>query len=103
MNADEFAGKYLNKVVLYKGSYYKIPTDVKYWITAALFEYEDDGCSIFGIMSERWNPPTNIDWFTIKVSKEELVKLEEFEIVGEIDATWLKEAIEKRVAVQKSP
>lgn len=82
MNADEFAGKWLNKFVKYKGTYYNIPIDVTYKVTAALLNYEDNGNTIFAIMSEKWNPPSNVDWFTIKMTDEELKDLDNFEVIG---------------------
>ena len=82
MNADEFAGKWLNKLVKYKGTYYKIPLDVTYKVTAALLNHDDDNLTIFAIMSEKWNPPANIDWFTIRMNNEELKDLDNFEVIG---------------------
>ena len=82
MNENEFAEKWLNKLVRYKGQYYKIPTDVTYKVTAALYQYDDGGLTIFAVMSEKWNPPVNIDWFTIRMSDDELKELENFELLN---------------------
>lgn len=81
MNETEFADKWLHKRLRYKGTYYQIPLDVTYTVTAALLHYEDDGLTIFAIISEKWNPPVNTDWFTIKMTNKELTELDNFEIV----------------------
>lgn len=81
MNYDEFAEKWLNKLVRYKGSVWKIP-DVTYKVTAALYKYEDDGTTVFAIMSEHWKPPVNIDWFTFKLTDGELDELNSFEVLN---------------------
>lgn len=83
MNENEFSEKYLNKVVRYKGQYYKIPTDASYKVTTALYhQYDEGGLIIFAIMSEKWNPPINIDWFTIVMSDDDLKELDNFEILN---------------------
>lgn len=84
MNENEFAKKYLNRLVRYTGEHYKIPKDVTYWVTAALYKHDDDGNTVFAIMSEKWNPPKNIDWFTFHMGDEELKYLDDFEIVGDL-------------------
>lgn len=81
MNENDFSEKWLNKLVRYKGSHWKIP-DVTYKVTAALYEYDVDEKTIFAIMSEHWNPPTNIDWFTFKLTDGELDELNNFEVLN---------------------
>lgn len=102
MNAIEFETKYLNRLVRYRGEHYQIPTDVTYWVTAALFEHDENGITIFAIMSEKWNPPNNVDWFTFKLAPEELAELGKFEIVGEFDASSLNEVIRQRLLPKSS-
>lgn len=80
MNETEFSEKWLNKQVEYRGSYYKIPL-VKYKVTAALLNYDEGDITTWAIMSEHWNPPKNIDWFTFKLAKDELTKLDDFVIL----------------------
>lgn len=81
MNEIVFSEKWLNKLVKYTGSNWKIP-DVTYKVTAALYKYEDNGKTVFAIMSEHWNPPINIDWFTFKLTDDELEKLNDFEVLN---------------------
>lgn len=66
-----------------RGEHYNIPNK-EYTVTAALFEYEENGESIFAIMSEDYKPGDNPEWFTFRESPERLHLIEEeFEIIGE--------------------
>ena len=81
MDKVEFENKWLNRIVRYQGNHYQIPKDVKYLVTAALYEWEDDEITIFAVMSEKWNPPANIDWITIRLAPAEICHLDDFEVV----------------------
>ena len=51
-------------------------------MTAALYQYDNGGLTVFAIMSEKWNPTVNTDWFTIGMSEVELIELDNFEILN---------------------
>ena len=78
--SNEFAEKYLNKMVRYKGGHWGIPLK-DYKVTAALYKYEEGNVTIFAVMSPDWHPPDNLEWFTIKLNENELQHLELFEIL----------------------
>jgi hypothetical protein len=66
-------------VLIPKGNIYQIPKN-RYFVTAALYQWEDE-LSVIALISEFYNPPHNIDWFTFKLSDGELEKFfEDFEI-----------------------
>lgn len=73
----KFETKWLNKLVIYDGNYFKIANE-KYLVTAALFDYEDD-ITIFAIKS--LEDPSN--WITIKVNKQEINYLDDFRVIDE--------------------
>ena len=82
MDAAEFEAKWYNQIVLPRGNYFKIPMKV-YMVTAALYEYEENKDTILAVVSEEYNPPDNIEWFTIKISPEDLEEaLADFEILS---------------------
>ncbi len=76
----EFEKEWMGKTVRPKGTHFKIPIK-NYFVTAALYKYENDNITIFAIMAEDYNIKTNKHWFTIKFKPEELKHLDDFEII----------------------
>lgn len=70
-----FEETYLHKIVRPRGNYYDLPME-DYVVTAALYEFEGDGVSIFAIEHD------GDHWFTIKIEKEEFEEcMADFEII----------------------
>jgi hypothetical protein len=65
---DEFAERWLGRLVRPLQQIYTIP-DGCYKVTAALYEFGDNGETIFAIMHSDYNPPHNTDFFTIRIPK----------------------------------
>ena len=80
MTKEEFENKWHGKKVLAKGNHWKIPTDVNYEVTAALYDEED--LTIFAVIADNYKLPENSAWYTLRIVPDDLYKLEEdFEIV----------------------
>lgn len=91
---DEFADKYLGKLVRPLGKVYKIPIK-DYIVTAALLNWEkEDTVTVFAIQGTDYSTQTNKHWFTLKINKENLVEhMRDFELIDIKTPITIKETI----------
>lgn len=80
MNDQEFEEKWLNKKVKPRGLHYQIPIK-EYIVTAALFEFESNGQSIWAIKALDYSLE-NKHWFTFKLAPSDIEWInKDFEII----------------------
>lgn len=81
MTPEIFEEQWYGKRVRPKSRYYQIP-DTTYIVTAALYQHESDGETIFAIRSERYTRE-NKEWYTIHMGKYEFeARIADFEVIS---------------------
>lgn len=81
MTPELFEQQWKGRIVRPKLQHYAGIPDTTYLVTAALFDGEDDGETIFAIMSERYTFD-NKEWYTIRIGGDEFEKcMADFEVV----------------------
>jgi hypothetical protein len=77
-----FETKWLNKIVkLRETSDYELPR-TPYTVTSALYKWDDNGSSIFAILSDEYERPDKPWWYTMRFDDISLID-DHFEVVGE--------------------
>jgi hypothetical protein len=75
-----FEAKWHHKILRWRGSQYEFLGTQRYYVTAALYDWED-GQTIFAIIGEDYND-TNKCWYTFRMSPKEVELLDsEFEFL----------------------